>query len=75
MIQDIHVVVGQVVLMPPRDILKQRLEARWQSGEHFMPPSQLDAQLADLEIDAAPPPPQPLLGKSSTSGTADTQVS
>lgn len=46
-----------VVLMPPRDVLQARLEARWKTGQHFMPPSQLDAQLADLELDAAPPPP------------------
>ena len=44
------------------------------AGEHFMPPSQLDAQLADLELDAAPPlPKQPPLEEAAAIG-ADTQA-
>jgi gluconate kinase len=44
------------------------------AGQHFMPPSQLDAQLADLELDAAPPPPtQQPLQRASAMGT-DTQA-
>ena len=39
-----------------------------------MPPSQLDAQLSDLELDAAPPlPKQPPLEEAATVG-ADTQA-
>ena len=39
-----------------------------------MPPSQLDAQLADLELDAAPPlPKQPPLEDAAATG-ADTQA-
>jgi hypothetical protein len=39
-----------------------------------MPPSQLDAQLADLELDAAPPlPKQPPLEEAAAS-VADTQA-
>lgn len=41
---------GQVVLQPPVEVLRKRLAARWAEGRHFMPPSQLDAQMADLEV-------------------------
>lgn len=42
--------------MPPLEVLKERIEARWKEGKHFMPPSQLQAQLDDLDIDAEVPP-------------------
>ncbi len=60
--------------MPPREVLKERLEERWQTGEHFMPPSQLDAQLADLEIDAAPPQPMRHPLEAPSASGAETQV-
>ena len=41
---------AQVLLQPPVAVLRGRLAARWAEGRHFMPPSQLDAQLAALEV-------------------------
>lgn len=40
----------QVLLLPGRAELVARLQARAASGGHFMPPSLLDSQLAQLEL-------------------------
>lgn len=42
--------VLQVLVNPPRDVLLARLQARAAAGTHFMPASLLDSQLAQLDV-------------------------
>ncbi len=44
----------QVLLLPPREELQRRVEARWAEGSHFMPPSLLDSQLSALMVSYGP---------------------
>jgi len=38
-----------IFLHAPTELLRERITKRYQSGEHFMPPSLLDSQLATLQ--------------------------
>ena len=46
----------QVLLLPPREELQRRVQARWAQGSHFMPPSLLDSQLNALMVGGVPTP-------------------
>lgn len=40
----------QVLLNPPKSVLLARLQARAAEGQHFMPASLLESQLAQMEV-------------------------